>query len=124
MRRAPLKRTGWGVRGTPMKRSRPKPWAEGPAKVRLESACRIRGQYYGLDPHHIVYKFLGGDNVEENCVPLCRTDHRAVHAKGIDLGDYLTDAELDHAAGLLGEQASRNLLWPSENPKRTGEWAA
>ena len=65
-----------------MKRSRPKPWAEGRAKVRLESACRICGQYYGLDPHHIVYKSLGGDNVEENCVPLCRTYYRGGPRQG------------------------------------------
>lgn len=34
----------------------------------------------GLDPHHIVHRGAGGDDVEENIITLCRKHHNEAHA--------------------------------------------
>lgn len=93
-------------------------WTEGRRKVMREGECRVCGSYYALDPHHIAYRSLGGDNDEKNCAPVCRTCHRAIHDKQIDLGDYLNQIERAHVCELLGEGVYRDLLWPSKSSKR------
>lgn len=35
------------------------------------------------DPAHIKSKGTGGNDIPENCIPLCRTDHITQHAMGI-----------------------------------------
>jgi 5-methylcytosine-specific restriction endonuclease McrA len=130
-RRAPLRRTGFGKRGEgrngtrpwgkPLKRRRVPTWREGRRKVQREGCCRRCGTIYPpLDPHHIIHCSLSGDQDEENCCPLCRSCHRAVHEREFDLWFYLSSAERAHAIALLGEFRAKELLIPSRSSKRVG----
>lgn len=52
----------------------------GRAKVEQENRCRIPGcrarwPFDPLDPHHLVQRSLGGDDVAANIIPLCRIHH-------------------------------------------------
>ena len=42
--------------------------------------CRHCNNSNGLDPHHVVYKSAGGEDVEWNLLTLCRKCHDDVHA--------------------------------------------
>lgn len=35
------------------------------------------------DPHHLVSRGAGGDDVAWNLMPLCRVDHTAIHKAGL-----------------------------------------
>jgi len=57
-----------------------KGYGGGRAKVIAEGRCRIpwckeRFPWANLDPHHLVQKSLGGDDVAMNIIPLCRIHH-------------------------------------------------
>ena len=45
--------------------------------------CAICGYGKGCDAHHIKTRGAFGDDVEHNLLPLCRSCHIRVHAKGL-----------------------------------------
>jgi 5-methylcytosine-specific restriction endonuclease McrA len=47
----------------------------GRAKIQDEGKCRICPSRIDLDRHHLVPRSLGGDDVDENLIPLCHTCH-------------------------------------------------
>lgn len=70
-------------RGTPRYRrviASPKRWQ---AIVAAKgSSCRIcGGAFWAVEYHHLVARVHGGDDVEDNIVPLCRIDHAFVTAR-------------------------------------------
>lgn len=46
--------------------------------------CAIKGRLCtgDIDPHHIKSRGAGGDDVEENLIPLCREHHTEIHQIG------------------------------------------
>lgn len=52
-------------------------FAAGRTKARLEGRCRVCGSTFGLSRHHLVPRSLGGDDVDENLMPLCEGCHGA-----------------------------------------------
>lgn len=56
----------------------------GNAKLRAEGRCRLCGaaaNVRGLTRHHLVPKGQGGDDIDENIVPLCGDGTRGCHAE-------------------------------------------
>jgi hypothetical protein len=45
------------------------------------AAC---GYHLSVDPHHVKTVKTGGDDVEENIIPLCRNHHTMVHRQGLE----------------------------------------
>jgi hypothetical protein len=64
--------------------------------------------------HHLVPRGLGGDDVEDNIVPLCVFDHMFVTAREPDtlaaLAASLTDSEYAYVVGKLGESGPARLF--------------
>lgn len=48
-------------------------------KVASEPLCRVCRAQKATDGHHALLRSQGGDDTEENIVPLCRMCHRAYH---------------------------------------------
>lgn len=125
-RTAPLRRTGFGSRGDGLsrqngisKRRKPKgPWKEGRDKCRSEGCCRICGRWDLADPHHIVYRSLGGDDDRRNCLPTCRACHDAIHDRKVDVWEYLSTQERKHAIEQMGAERALELLNPSTSIRR------
>jgi 5-methylcytosine-specific restriction endonuclease McrA len=82
-------------------------------KCASEGSCRICGSFYGIDPHHVVYRSLGGTNDPRNIIPACRPCHIAIHDKAIDLLSHLLPDEQGYAAWLIGIERAHRLLAPS-----------
>ena len=51
--------------------------------IRKNSRCVVCGDRYP-DPHHVKSKKSGGDDVQENLMPLCRLHHTEVHKIGLN----------------------------------------
>lgn len=49
-------------------------------KLDSDPRCRMCANERATDPHHVVLKSQGGDDVEDNIVPLGRECHRRYHA--------------------------------------------
>jgi hypothetical protein len=83
----------------------PKPTARiidpdaGRAKVWGERRCRVCCQPYDLTRHHLVPVSLGGDDVDDNIVPLCGDGTRGCHGLVEDFrADYRHALRLTMAA--------------------------
>lgn len=77
------------------------------AKLANEPKCRKCKNAKATDPHHIVLKSKGGDDVEDNVVPLCRPCHREYH----DGGELELNArEIAYVVDRLGTSAAFEYL--------------
>lgn len=50
----------------------------GRAKVK-HAACRACGFLWGIERHHLVPRSLGGDDTDDNIIPLCHACHQDLH---------------------------------------------
>lgn len=86
-----------------------------------QGACRIctdpasNGKVHShIEFHHLISRARGGDDVEENIVPLCSTCHEAVSREersALDvLAISLTGAEYAYIIDKLGEGAMERLF--------------
>lgn len=79
-------------------------WASkrGPCRV-----CKRVGSQGVIDPHHIVFREHGGDDVAVNLAPVCREDHDALHNRAQAIVRLflasLSDAEYAYAVERGGE---------------------
>jgi len=71
------------------------------------AACRICGRA-ASDGHHLVLRSSGGDDVEENVIPLCHEDHMRYHAGKGRL--KLRPEEFQYVVGKLGRQPALEYL--------------
>jgi len=85
------------------------------------SVCRLalppwitHERWGAVQYHHVVPRDMGGDDVEDNIVPLCGIDHDLVTARHklalYRLGEALTDAEYAYVVGKLGEDGPARLF--------------
>ena len=95
---------GWRSKGRKM--ATREEWA----KLRVEKVreCRICETLVGpMELHHLVPRSLGGDDVADNLVSLCRSCHdhvtRSVLTGVAPLAKALSDAEYAYIVGKLGE---------------------
>ena len=76
--------------------------------------CRICRNYMARELHHLVSRSLGGDDLADNLVGLCRECHGSVTARYAPnlrvLAENLTDAEYAYVIGKLGEGAMSRLF--------------
>ena len=85
----------------------PKQWqALWEAKKGPCRACSFRADK-AIDPHHIVFREDGGDDVAENIVPLCRRCHDDLHQRSPLIArlllSKLSDAEYAYMVERGGE---------------------
>lgn len=73
--------------------------------------CRFCGTNSRVELHHLVPRSLGGDDVEDNLIPLCHEHHMAWEDRGKDwalicagIRDTLSTPELSYVIGKKGEQ--------------------
>lgn len=72
--------------------------------MNTEPWCRKCG-VPATDPHHIILKSQGGDDVFGNIMPLCHKHHDEYH-KNSRLEANLHDHEVDYMIEKLGESAA------------------
>ena len=41
--------------------------------------CRHCNNSHGLDPHHVIFKSAGGEDMSSNLITLCRWCHDSIH---------------------------------------------
>jgi len=68
-----------------------------------------------IEFHHLVSRAMGGDDIEDNIVPLCRRHHELVtFSPGGEstraLAASLTDSEYAYVVGKLGESGPARLF--------------
>jgi 5-methylcytosine-specific restriction endonuclease McrA len=96
----------------------PKQWAAIRADKLDNQPCRIMLDDAPVAPaeelHHLVPRSLGGDDVADNLVGLCRKHHRWVTEREQPvlgaLGESLTEAERAYVIGKLGPGAMGRLF--------------
>jgi 5-methylcytosine-specific restriction endonuclease McrA len=71
-------------------------------KVKAEPLCRACRLERAVDGHHVLLRSQGGDDVEDNIVPLCRSCHRDYHEARIGL--RITLDERLYVLTKLGQQ--------------------
>ena len=71
-------------------------------KVKAEPLCRACRLERAVDGHHVLLRSQGGDDVEDNIVPLCRACHRDYHEARIGL--RITLDERLYVLTKLGQQ--------------------
>ena len=74
-------------------------------KLIADPVCRVTGRS-ATDPHHILLRSQGGDDVEDNILPLSRKPHRTYHDTGKLTGVDLTEAEVAYLVSKLGREAT------------------
>lgn len=88
-------------------------------KCLREKECRIEDcGGVASDGHHIVYRSMGGDDIEDNLVPLCHHDHMTLHSAATDdywivreeIGRMLTDTEISYVIKKLGYATGTEFL--------------
>lgn len=79
-----------------------------------DGSVTLFGRPVRIEYHHLVSRARGGDDVEDNIVPLCRDCHEAItRRKSMQmqmLARSLTDAEYAYVVGKLGEGAMERLF--------------
>jgi hypothetical protein len=93
-------RTGRGRKLDPSARDR---------KLAADPTCRATGNR-ATDGHHILLRSQGGDDVEDNILPLSDPPHRTYHSKGRLPGVTLTDRETAYLAGKLGIEGAADYI--------------
>jgi len=84
---------------------KPVPRIRDPEAVQRKTAgqsCRICGRP-ASDGHHIVLRSKGGDDVEDNIIPLCHQHHMEYHA-GVERRLKLTLEEFQYVIRKLGRK--------------------
>ena len=71
-------------------------------KVRAEGRCRNCGSRDRLDPAHTIPRSLGGKNLPESVIPLCRRCHDAQHRGELELLPLMRPEEHAEAARVVG----------------------
>jgi 5-methylcytosine-specific restriction endonuclease McrA len=108
---------GWRTRGRVV--ASPKKW-EALRTAKL-GECRVcggerqaRNGTLTMGLHHLVFRSHGGDDVEDNLVPLHNVCHDEIHARNPEslqlLAESLTDAEYAYIIGKLGEGGMSRLF--------------
>ncbi len=109
-----------GPQRTSCRRATKQEWAaiakakQGPCRVCVRPGSN--GSYWRkIELHHLVPRSWGGDDTEDNIVPLCLYCHARVTAYEPDgvlaaLAASLTDAEYVYCSGKLGEGAMERLF--------------
>lgn len=70
------------------------------------------------DPHHIVYRSMGGDDTDDNLVGICRLHHDILHFSAADdywetryaIGETFTANEIRYALDRLGADEGADFL--------------
>lgn len=93
-------RTGKGRKLNPSARDR---------KLAADQTCRATGNR-ATDGHHILLRSQGGDDVEDNILPLSDKPHRIYHTQGRLPGVRLTDREIAYLAGKLGVEGAADYI--------------
>lgn len=79
-----------------------------------ETLTLVRGEAINIELHHLVPRSIGGDDVEDNLVPLCPVCHGSVTRRNKTalgtLAESLDDAEYAYVVGKLGEGAMGRLF--------------
>lgn len=79
-------------------------------KLASDQTCRATGKR-ATDGHHILLRSQGGDDVEDNILPLSHGAHvETYHRTGVLPGVKLTDAEYAYLVSKLGEQAAADYI--------------
>lgn len=78
-------------------------------KLAADPTCRQLGRR-ATDGHHILLRSQGGDDVEDNILPLSTKAHRTYHDTGVLPGVKLTDAEYAYLVGKLGESGAADYI--------------
>lgn len=77
-----------------------------------EKECRVEDcGGPASDPHHLIYRSNGGDDVEANIIPICHDHHMILHFDATDdaawvreeIGKALRPEEIAYVKGKLGE---------------------
>lgn len=78
-------------------------------KLAADPTCRATGNR-ATDGHHILLRSQGGDDVEDNILPLSNKPHGTYHTKGRLPGVKLTDRETAYLAGKLGVEGAADYI--------------
>lgn len=78
-------------------------------KLASDPTCRATGNR-ATEGHHILLRSQGGDDVEDNILPLSLPPHAIYHATGVLKGVKLTDAEYAYLVSKLGEEAAADYI--------------
>jgi len=78
-------------------------------KLASDQTCRATGKR-ATDGHHILLRSQGGDDVEDNILPLSKKPHDEYHGTGVLKGVKLTDAEYAYLVSKLGEEAAADYI--------------
>lgn len=70
-------------------------------KLAQDQTCRVTG-HRATEGHHILLRSQGGDDLEENVLPLSLRPHQTYHDKGVLPGAVLTEEERDYLVSKLG----------------------
>lgn len=71
-------------------------------KIRAEGRCRNCGSRDQLDPAHTIPRSLGGKNLAESVIPLCRRCHDAQHRHALELLPLMRKDEQMEAVRVVG----------------------
>lgn len=71
-------------------------------KVNAEGRCRNCGSRDRLDPAHTIPRSLGGKNLAESVIPLCRRCHDAQHRNELELLGLMRPDEQMEAVRVVG----------------------
>lgn len=77
--------------------------------MNTEPWCRKCGAP-ATDPHHILLKSQGGDDVFGNIMPLCHTHHDEYH-RNSRLEAELHESEVEYMIGKMGMSAAAWYAW-------------
>lgn len=78
-------------------------------KLASDPTCRATGNR-ATEGHHILLRAQGGDDVEDNILPLSLRPHHQYHTTGVLPGIKLTDAEYAYLVSKLGEAGAADYI--------------
>lgn len=78
-------------------------------KLASDPTCRATGNR-ATEGHHILLRSQGGDDVEDNILPLSLAPHDTYHKEGRLPGVTLTDAEYAYLVSKLGESGAADYI--------------
>jgi len=84
-------------------------------KLDADPNCRVCSDR-ATDPHHILLKSQGGDDIEDNIMPLCFDCHRRYHNGKVNL--WLKPKELIYILDRMGREKGIEYL-----KRRRIEWS-
>lgn len=78
-------------------------------KLASDPTCRATGKR-ATEGHHILLRSQGGDDVEDNILPLSLRPHHDYHATGRLPGVKLTEAEMAYLVSKLGQAGAEDYV--------------